>query len=514
VALLPGITGKGEMVTMRRTALVVLLFLLVAVTATVSSAVAQPTASAPSDVAADFNHDGVADLAVGVPGENDVAGAVNVLYGAGGGLSGTGAQVFLQVGGTPESGDRFGSALAAGDFNGDGFADLAAGASGEDVRGALDAGVVSVLYGSAGGLTTSGGQLFTQVGGAIEDFDNFGWALAAGDFNHDGFADLAAGAPGEAVGAREFAGAVSVLPGSAGGLTTTGGRLFTQVAGTVEAGDQFGWALAAGDFNHDSFVDLAAGAPGEAVGNAGGAGAVSALPGSAGGLTATGGQLFTQVGGTVEGGDQFGAALAAGDFNGDGFADLAAGAPSEAVGSTVDAGAVSILPGSAGGLTVSGGRLFTQVGGTPERFDVFGFALAAGDFNHDGFADLAASAPLEDVGTVADAGAVSALPGSAGGLTTSGARLFTQVAGTVEAGDEFGEQLASGDFNNNGFADLVAAAPLEDVGTVRDAGAVSVLQGAAGGLTASGGQLFTQDSPGVPGTAETFDQFGGLEIVF
>jgi hypothetical protein len=371
-----------------------------------------------------------------------------------------------------------------------------------------------VLYGSSGGLTTSGGQLFTQVGSPAEDFDNFGWALAAGDFNHDGFADLAAGAPGEAVGARGFAGAVSVLYGSAGGLSTTGGRLFTQVAGTVEGGDQFGWALAAGDFNHDSFLDLAAGAPGEAIGNAGGAGAVSVLPGSAGGLTATGGQLFTQVGGTVEGGDQFGAALAAGDFNGDEFADLAAGAPSETVGGAVDAGAVSMLLGSVGGLTVSGGRLFTQVGGTPERFDVFGFALAAGDFNHDGFADLAASAPLEDVGSLDDAGTVSALPGSAGGLTTSGARLFTQVAGTVEAGDEFGEQLASGDFNNDGLADLAAAAPNEEVGTVPLAGAVSVLQGAAGGLTASGGQLFTQNSPGVPGVAEPFDQFGGLEIVF
>jgi FG-GAP repeat len=502
------------MVTMRRIALVVLLFLLAAAAATVSPALAQPTASAPSDVAADFNNDGIADLAVGVPGENGVAGAVNVLYGTGAGLSGTGAQVFLQVGGTPESGDRFGSALAAADFNNDGFADLAAGASGEDVGGAGDAGAVSVLYGSSGGLTTSGGQLFTQVGSPAEDFDNFGWALAAGDFNHDGFADLAAGAPGEAVGARGFAGAVSVLYGSAGGLSTTGGRLFTQVAGTVEGGDQFGWALAAGDFNHDSFLDLAAGAPGEAIGNAGGAGAVSVLPGSAGGLTATGGQLFTQVGGTVEGGDQFGAALAAGDFNGDEFADLAAGAPSETVGGAVDAGAVSMLLGSVGGLTVSGGRLFTQVGGTPERFDVFGFALAAGDFNHDGFADLAASAPLEDVGSLDDAGTVSALPGSAGGLTTSGARLFTQVAGTVEAGDEFGEQLASGDFNNDGLADLAAAAPNEEVGTVPLAGAVSVLQGAAGGLTASGGQLFTQNSPGVPGVAEPFDQFGGLEIVF
>jgi hypothetical protein len=56
------------MVTMRRTALVVGLFLLVATT-TVGPAVAQPTAANPSDVAADFNNDGVADLAIGVPGE-------------------------------------------------------------------------------------------------------------------------------------------------------------------------------------------------------------------------------------------------------------------------------------------------------------------------------------------------------------------------------------------------------------------------------------------------------------
>ena len=57
---------------------------------------------------------------------------------------------------------------------------------------------------------------------------------------------------------------------------------------------------------------------------------------------------------------------------------------------------------------------------------------------------------------------------------------------------------AGADFDNDGFADLAASAPAEDVGSVFNAGAVS-----------AGGRLFTQNSPGVPGTAEDFDSFGG-----
>jgi FG-GAP repeat len=382
------------------------------------------------------------------------------------------------------------------------------GAPGEGVGAAVAAGAVSVLYGSAGGLTGTGSQQLTQVGGAVEAGDQFGSALAAGDLDGDAFVDLAAGAPFESVGPAVDAGAVSVLPGSAAGISAAGGALFTQVGGTVEAGDLFGFALGAGDFDGDALADLAVGAPDEDVGGIVDAGAVSVLPGSAGGLTTAGGALFTQVGSQAEPFDLFGFALAPGDFDGDAFVDLAVGAPFESVGSTVDAGAVSVLAGSAGGLTAAGGQLFTQVGGTVEAGDQFGFALAAGDVDGDAFADLAAGAPAERVGATAGAGAVSVLAGSAGGLSAAGGALFTQVGGAVETDDSFGSALAAGDFDNDAFADLVAGAPFEDVGSIADAGAVSVLRGSVGGLSAAGGRLFTQDAPGVPGTAQELDLFG------
>jgi hypothetical protein len=241
---------------MRRVALVVILVLVgglwpaVHVLASGATAV---QATAAGSLQADFNNDGVEDLAVGV-GEAvngaQSAGAVSVLSGSAGGVTGTGSQLFTQVGDTPEAGDGFGGVLAAGDFNHDGFADLAASAVGEDVGSVRNAGAVSVLYGSATGLTSSGGQLFTQVGGAAELEDRFGLALAAGDFNHDGAADLAAGAPGESFDIAGEAGAVSVLYGSVTGLSRTGGQLFTQNSAGVpdyaEAGDGFGGALAAG----------------------------------------------------------------------------------------------------------------------------------------------------------------------------------------------------------------------------------------------------------------------------
>ncbi|MBD2683273.1 MULTISPECIES: FG-GAP repeat protein [Nostoc] len=73
------------------------------------------------------------------------------------------------------------------------------------------------------GLTSAGNQLWHQDSPGIEGVanasDGFGSSLKAGDFNNDGFADLAIGVPGEDVGLISNAGTVNILYGSATGLT-------------------------------------------------------------------------------------------------------------------------------------------------------------------------------------------------------------------------------------------------------------------------------------------------------
>jgi FG-GAP repeat len=539
---------------MRRLAVVLSVVLAAAVWPT-QSAAAESVATyqvAGDPLQGDFDGDGFADSAVGVPGE-DVgavanAGAANVLYGgtpgAPGGWSGAGSQLFTQssAGGRAEAGDRFGKVVAVGNFNGDGFGDLAVAAPGEDVGPVRDAGAVSVLYGSASGLSGVGAQLFTQnspgVGSSAETGDAFGAALAAGDFNGDGFADLAVGLPFEVGVVR--AGAVNVLYGSATGLSGGGSQLWTQnspgVVDSSEAGDRFGHALAAGDFNGDALAELAIGAPGEDVGAAVDAGAVTVLLGEAGGLTGAASVVFTQdtpgVGGSAEGGDLFGFALAAGVtvFGTPRFAELAIGAPGEDVFTAADAGAVTLLFGGVGGLQGPGSQGFSQnnIGTGPgaETGDLFGFALAMGDFNGSGSdeepigeVDLAIGVPGEDVFNMVDAGVVNVVYNDWPffGHTTPRRLQFTQPGPGAgpEPGDRFGSALTS---TAGSLANVAVGAPGEDVntgaGVIADAGAVSVLvgtpdfQGEGGGGLVSVPGLLNQNSPDVASSAEPGDLFG------
>jgi hypothetical protein len=429
--------------------------------------------------AGDFNNDTFSDLAIGAPfediGQIEDAGGVNVLYGSPTGLQTTSPadQFWSQdspgVEGGAEDFDAFGFSLAAGDFNDDGFADLAIGAAFEGVKSAEGAGAVNVLYGSAVGLqaTSPNDQVWHQgspgVQGSAETFDSFGWYVAAGDFNDDGFDDLSVGVPFEDIKREEDAGAVSVLYGSAGGLQATSpdDQVWHQNSPGVEGGAE--------DF------------------------------------------------------DFFGEFVATGDFNNDGFADLATSVASEDLGSALpDAGALSVLYGSAGGLQATSppDQLWTQdspdVEDQAEPNDIFGFAPASGDFNGDGYDDLAVSALLEDLDDIAEAGAAHVLYGSATGLqATAPADQFWHqdspgVEDQAEDVDLFGSALAAADFNNDGFADLAIGVQDEDIDEIIDAGAANVLYGSLAGLqtTAPADQFWHQNSPDVEGGAEAGDLFG------
>lgn len=417
--------------------------------------------------AGDFNNDGFMDLAVGAPDEvlsSIQAGTVFLFQGSGGGPT---AGIFADdlnqedaLHGKNDSGDKFGTSLAAGDFNGDGFDDLAVGAPGEAPGSDPKSGAVFIFSGYAGGLQN--GKFVTQenAGGKNENGDEFGYALAVGDFNQDGFDDLAIGAPSEAPSSDPKSGAVFVFPGSKNGLTS--GRVITQKdgAGKNEDGDKFGCALAAGDFNGDGFDDLAIGASEEKPNDEPRAGAAFIFPGSGNGITT--GSFFTEenANGINEDGDKFGFALVAGDFNGDNYDDLAIGAPEERPGSSSNpnAGAVFIFPGSGAGIRTGDYVTQKNAGGANKSGDQFGWALAAGDLNRDGWDDLAIGAPNNALGSNQRSGAVFIFAG--GRLGIKSGKYITQNFYKADQGegDRFGCALAVGDYNGDGADDLAIGA--------------------------------------------------------
>ena len=415
---------------------------------------------------------------------------------------------------------------ASADFDGDGAADLAIGAPLDSVAGRQHAGAVNVIYGSAsGGLRADDDQQFTQgtpgVKGWVDADDRFGETLAAGEFDGDGHADLAVGSPGEDVAGVRNTGVVTVLYGSGRGLTVRDelfGQDFGGAPGTGEPEQNFGSALAAADFSGDGRDDLAIGIRDDAVGGHDGAGAVVVLHSTAGGVTNGDSQIWTQntagVKGVAAPFHRFGAALAAGDLDRDGEADLAIGIPGGTIDGHVGAGAVTVLNEAGGRLRATADQLWSQgargIKGAPEDSDGFGWSVAMGDFNQDGDMDLAVGTPFESIGAVPEAGAVSVLY-SAGRLRGADEAFHQDkrgIKGGAEEGDRFGHALATGDLDGDGEHDLLVGTPLEDLGSIADAGAVSVLYGSESYGVTRRDDFWSQGSRGIKGIHQAFDNFG------
>jgi hypothetical protein len=403
-----------------------------------------------------------------------------------------------------------------GDFNGDGYNDVAIGVAHDNVNQIAEAGAVNVIYGSPEGLATVGNQWWHQASSGVlgtpESLDEVR-VVACGDFNGDGFSDLAFGAYRDRVDNLR-AGAVNVLYGSAAGLTAFNNQRWHQnspdILGTAEADDWFGYSGAAGDFNGDGWSDLAIGVPGENVDGFADAGVVNVLYGSASGLSAAGNQRWRQnspgvLGATDSHGEQFGSALAAGDFDGDGYQDLAIGVPRDSVGSVVP-GSVNVLYGSAGGLTATGNQLWNRDSpGIPGASDgsAFGQALASGDLNGDDVDDLAIAAP--QFGPATGPASVHVLYGfSLSGLESPGNQLFA-----LDPIELVRMALAIGNFDNDPYDDLAIGLPwFPLLDNPVESGAVTVFFGSANGATETGAQLWTQASPSILGQREAGDRFG------
>jgi hypothetical protein len=415
--------------------------------------------SAATKLHDDFNGDGYQDLAVAAPrGKVDgkaQAGYVAVAYGSAKGLDLSRKQVVSQntpgIPGAAETGDDYGDGLAAGDLDGDGYADLVVGAPGEDVGEVTAAGTLAVLWGGKQGL--SGG---TAVATGTEEDRVDPHTPALGDFNGDGHLDLATGN-------RLLAGPFD---------RTTGAAKSQTLALEAEyATDD----VAAGDVDHDGITDLVALIHDRSDDDLHDPDAKHRravyLRGTPDGLSAPA-PLKNADGTRMRGGESLGI----GDVNKDGYGDLVIGRPLDGSGEVeledplLKGGQVGVVYGSADGPDTSRTTVVTQetpnVPGGSEWGDGFGRGISVADVDNDGYEDVSTGSPSESIGEVYAAGQITVLRGGKSGLTGDGSYSMSQnttnVPGAAEQNDFFGADTKLLDVNGDGRAELFAGAAGEN----------------------------------------------------
>jgi hypothetical protein len=426
--------------------------------------VAGPAVSASAAPAAhhyragDFDGDGHPDLVIGAPGADRVRISYTHVK-----IKGS-HTVTIAPFSHPKEKMSFGTAFALGDFNGDGYADLAV--SAPQYTTDTTVGAVFVYVGSKTGLHSTP---LTIVGPGTEDIDTDAYnviSLAVADFNDDGYSDLVVGSYY----------ATRVYHGSVHGLTTKGTNKLPE-RNTGYAGAD---SLAVGDFNADHHPDLVIGREGGDEGTGGQyKGQLDFFYGTAHGLSTTKHSIFgNQVG--AKDYQNFGQSVAAGDFNGDGHVDVAAGVPG--------GNSVVVLFGGKQGLVPKHQEVYDEdaTGVTGGTNDQFGSALAAGQITTDGFCDLVVGAPGTVVGGHTFAGAAFFIHGSTDGLTGTHAEELTLATkgmpGTPTKDADFGQTLFIGNLAGSARPDLVIGAPTDSQGKSR-AGFVVRLLGTNTGVT-------------------------------
>ncbi|CAN95823.1 hypothetical protein predicted by Glimmer/Critica [Sorangium cellulosum So ce56] len=403
-------------------------------------------------------------------------------------------------------GDYAGVSVAVGDFDGDGYADVATGLPFKAVNGAGAAGEVRVYKGTSRGLYPW--QTITQgdIGWVSRVNDRFGWTMAAADIDKDGRAELIVGAPYEAVDGLANAGAVAVLrPDDAGKLQAF--RTYTQKTqglGVVRANSYFGYGLAAGDFGRartaSGAIDpawglaLAISAPGEASSR----GAVY-LFGQTNPTSGSPKHRTQRITGSANG-DQFGFALAIGNVDDDTELELVVGSPyaSSAHGQVdVFNGAA---PAAASNLSAPMVTHWESVAAPEAATRNFGASLAVANFREDGPDEIAIGAP----GTQNSTGAVYIFRKELVFADPNAFHLKQTILqnGAQEPGDEFGFALVAANVEPSTTQhELIIGAPGEN----DRAGAISVFRGGIANLQAL---QILQQSDITGATAQPFSRFG------
>ena len=434
--------------------------------------------------AGDVDGDGYADVVIGAPGYDisntatlTDAGRAYIHYGSSTGLV-TGTVSWTADG--DQAGARLGAAAStAGDVNGDGRADVVIGAPGYDVVGTVNLTDVGRAYVYYGGSTTSKAAPtsrspdWTATGG--QENAHFGAAVSiAGDVNSDGYADIVVGAP-DYDDIQPDEGAAFVYQGGPTGLATVPAW---SAHPTDQENAHFGVAVStAGDVDGDGHSDLAIGASGydNQQTDEGGAFVYYGHPS---GLAAT---PTWSAAGQQDGALAGWSVAAAGDVNGDGYADIIIGAPQYDRGQTEE-GAAFLYTGGPDGPTTSP----AWIGESDQAWAWFGQAVAgAGDVNNDGYADIIVGAPRYD-GEQIDDGKAFVYHGSPAGLTAGPADWVAppEGQGTVLFGisARFGLAVSSaGDVNGDGYADVIIGANGYD-GEETNEGAAFVYHGGPRGL--------------------------------